>query len=227
MWRFLVLNLFVLGVCQSTFAQRVLTAQKSSTLPVANSEPELIYHLPVLSARPFKPKPAKGSVLFSVGGYPPFVSEQIVAETLPPEQETPSIISAEVNMGGTRVKANTQGISEQTTHAYAQQPNMVPPTATAQLNLAPTEKIKPYIGLGVNYTDIEQTALAPRKIDNQTAYQQDIFGSAIQLGADVDLSEHVYLNIDAKKLNMRSSANNQGEQEISQWVYGVGLGVKF
>ncbi len=228
MWRFLTLNFFILGIYQPAFAQSVLTVQGNVAVPVVlNSEPELISQLSLLSARPSNPKLPKGAVLFSVGGYPSMASEQMTTETLSPAQEMPGIISAEVNMGGSRVKANTQGISEHTTHAYTQQPNMVPPTATAQLNLAPTEKVKPYIGLGVNYTDIEQTTLAPRKIDNQTAYQQDVFGSTIQLGADVDLSEHVYLNIDAKKLNMRSSGNDQGVQGISQWVYGVGLGVKF
>ncbi len=172
-------------------------------------------------------------ILLSIGGQPSQSSNHSVAQSVLPEEyfsDTPVNLAAELSMGDARVKANGNGIVDIPTHAYTKQANMVPPTAIAQINLLLSENFRPYIGAGVNYTDMSQDDIVPKNIHNKTLYQQNSFGSVFQIGADIDLSEHVFLNIDAKKLNKRFSGSASfivNEGQLDPWVYGIGLGIKF
>ena len=172
-------------------------------------------------------------VLVSVGGQPSDSSALLVEQSALPDESfsnNPVNLVAELSMGDARVKASGNGIVDIPTHAYTKQANMVPPTAIAQINLLLSENFRPYVGAGVNYTDVSQDDAVPKNINNKTVYQQNSFGSVFQIGADIDLSEHVFLNIDAKKLNKRFSGSASfvgNEGQLDPWVYGIGLGIKF
>ncbi len=173
------------------------------------------------------------NILLSVGGQPLVDANNLHASSPPLSEEAlPDAfvdLAAEISMGDARVKAGGSGIIDIPAHAYTRQANMVPPTAIAQINLLLSTKFRPYVGAGINYTDVSQDDIVPKNINNKTVYQQNTFGSVVQIGADIDLSEKVFLNIDAKKLNKRSSGHAYigNEGSLDPWVYGIGIGFKF
>lgn len=230
------LSLFAQELDQDVFSSQKITQNKSpitKSSPNRNSitqknieNPTSRFALPEKNAS----QNTNHQIFFSVGGTPKQTKAQQPyswATTQPIMHEN---LSAEVNMGTSKVKANSKGVYDDKGYAYSQQPNLIPPTATAQITLSPEEKVRPYVGLGFNYTEIyDETGLLPKNMTNRTPYQQGVLGSAIQLGADFDITDSIYLNLDAKKLNMRSATTtpNGTEQDIDQWIYGLGLGVRF
>lgn len=106
---------------------------------------------------------------------------------------------------------------------------LLPPTLTVQYHFYPTEKFKPYVGAGVNYTyfynDKHGAAINNISYDNS-------FGGALQAGMDYNLDEHWLLNFDVKKIWINSdvSINSgaiQADVDIDPWVVGVGVGYRF
>lgn len=109
--------------------------------------------------------------------------------------------------------------------------NVLPPTLTVQyhfkrlLNLP----IDPYLGAGLNFTVFFNSNLnAPGvgKLDvNSTS-----FGPSFQAGADIPIKGDVFLNVDAKKILMKTDVLAAGTAlntlHLNPWVFGLGLGVK-
>jgi len=106
---------------------------------------------------------------------------------------------------------------------------LLPPTLTAQYHFAPDAKIRPYAGIGVNYTifySINQPA-APLHIGYQNR-----FGWALQAGADIPFGENGYFfNIDVKKIFLSTKAVITpgpivANVDLNPWVVGIGVGTK-
>jgi outer membrane protein len=105
---------------------------------------------------------------------------------------------------------------------------ILPPTLMAQYRPNPQGQIQPYVGAGVNYTifyNEEGTAGFSTDYD-------DIFGFALQAGADIMIDEHWLFNVDVKKIWLSTdvSVNNGavvGEVDIDPWVVGIGFGYRF
>lgn len=106
---------------------------------------------------------------------------------------------------------------------------LLPPTLTLQYHFYPTEKIKPYIGAGINYTifyDVERSSSINRlDCDNS-------FGGALQAGVDYMLDDHWLVNVDVKKvwINSDVSINNgavRADLDIDPWIIGFGFGYRF
>ena len=91
---------------------------------------------------------------------------------------------------------------------------------------------KPYIGAGVNYTRISDVSFAPAVV---TALHPNLsrnsYGLALQVGADYEISKNTYLNLDVKKVQIRtdvsSSGTKVGEFRVDPLLIGVGVGWRF
>lgn len=108
----------------------------------------------------------------------------------------------------------------------------LPPTLTLQYHFLPEATVRPYVGAGVNYTRFSsvhfipavQSALSP-------SVDKDSWGWALQAGVDFKLADNLYLNLDVKKVQIRTdiSSFNQkvGSFKVDPVLLGVGLGWRF
>ncbi|MBI1732434.1 MAG: OmpW family protein [Gammaproteobacteria bacterium] len=119
---------------------------------------------------------------------------------------------------------------------------VLPPTVTVQYHFMPENNIRPYVGVGVNYTaflwndatDKLEAAVGPVDVDMDNG-----FTWAAQIGADVDINDKWYFNVDVKYIDIDSTASllikngafaNTGLRvnvDINPWVVGAGIGLRF
>lgn len=101
----------------------------------------------------------------------------------------------------------------------------LPPTLLAQYHF-PMNGFKPYVGAGVNYTRFSSVSLLPG-----VSMDKDSWGGALQVGVDIPLTKGVYLNLDLKKVMIRTdvmlAGNKIGEFKADPLLVGVGLGWRF
>ncbi len=119
------------------------------------------------------------------------------------------------------------------------QAKMLPITLMTQYHLLPDAKIRPYLGMGINYTYFfspDPTHALHRAFDGARELSLDAgYGWAAQLGVDLELGNDWLLNFDLKYLNAETTARFQsgeyGEMstdiEINPWIIGLGVGRKF
>lgn len=108
---------------------------------------------------------------------------------------------------------------------------LLPPTLTAQWHFNPDGDFRPYVGVGITYSDYSSTQLrvpgvAKLKLDDSYV------GPAVQIGFDYRLSKNVFFNIDAKKAHVRSDLEGSGLGKLSRvkvdpLLIGVGVGWRF
>ena len=114
---------------------------------------------------------------------------------------------------------------------------VLPPTLTAQYHFAPSGKVRPYVGAGVNYTlfHSEKATNAFEAAAGQTNVKmKSSFGWAGQVGVDIDLNERMFLNLDVKYIDIDTRATlvttNLGTQSVKvsldPLVFGVGVGFR-
>ncbi len=116
--------------------------------------------------------------------------------------------------------------------------NALPPTLTAQWHFNPDQTFDPYVGAGINYTNMldrnlkfSKGALAGTKIK----VDSDSWGYALQAGLDVNLKDGWLINADVKyvtistdvKANLGGNWTKIDSLDINPWVIGVGIGKKF
>jgi len=103
----------------------------------------------------------------------------------------------------------------------------LPPTLTAQYHFLPGAAIDPYVGAGVNYTLMSKVKL----LNGGASLEHDSIGLALQAGADFRLDEHWSLNVDVKKVQIRSDVDIGGARasrvKVDPLLVGVGLGYRF
>ena len=104
----------------------------------------------------------------------------------------------------------------------------LPPTLLAQYRFTSlgTGPVTPYVGAGINLTLFSSVNLpAGFTIDKRS------IGPAYQLGADIALGGAWSLNVDYKKVQIRtdlsSSGTNLGTIQVDPTLIGVGVGYKF
>lgn len=109
--------------------------------------------------------------------------------------------------------------------------NVLPPTLTLQYHLFPDQVVSPYIGAGVNFTHFFNVKNGP--VANSTKYGNS-FGPALQVGADISLDEHWLLNLDVKKVYIKSDVHvNTGlgqlhtNVKLNPIIAGIGIGYRF
>lgn len=114
---------------------------------------------------------------------------------------------------------------------------VLPPTLTLQYHFAPKAKVRPYVGVGLNYThfynedasDSLEDAIGDTKVK-----LKDSFGYALQAGIDVDIDTNLFLNFDVKYIDIDTKATlttggltNRVKVSLDPIVAGVGIGMRF
>lgn len=106
----------------------------------------------------------------------------------------------------------------------------LPPSLILQYHFMPTAKIRPYVGAGLNYTRLSSVNLQVPTV-GRLQLQNESFGFAMGAGVDIEVAKNTYLNLDVKKLRIRSAVNMNGVQlstvKVDPWLFGVGVGYRF
>lgn len=113
---------------------------------------------------------------------------------------------------------------------------VLPPTLTVQYHFAPKAKVRPYVGVGLNYTlfySEDASSDLNAAIGDTDVDLDSSFGYALQAGVDFDLNEKIFLNFDVKYIDMDTDAKlttgaleNRVKVSIDPIVVGVGVGIK-
>lgn len=103
----------------------------------------------------------------------------------------------------------------------------LPPTLTLQYHFAPEQTVRPYVGAGLNYTRLSQVHL----LDGAGGLEKDSWGLALQAGVDFRIAPQWSLNVDIKKVQIRSDVFVGGARaskvKVDPVLFGVGLGYRF
>lgn len=103
----------------------------------------------------------------------------------------------------------------------------LPPTLTMQYHFTPEKTISPYVGAGINYTRISSVNL----LGGTAQLESSSVGLALQAGVDFKLDKKWSLNLDVKKVQIRSDVRTAAGQlsavKIDPWLIGVGVGYRF
>ena len=108
----------------------------------------------------------------------------------------------------------------------------LPPTLTAQYHFTDLGAFKPYLGAGVNYTRLSNVNFSPAVVAAlHPSVDKNSWVLAIQAGVDIHLKDNMYLNLDVKKVQIRtdvaSSGRKVGEFRVDPVLVGIGLGWRF
>ncbi|MFZ1325470.1 MAG: OmpW family outer membrane protein [Candidatus Contendobacter sp.] len=106
----------------------------------------------------------------------------------------------------------------------------LPPTVFLQYHFMPQHTVRPYVGVGVNYTFFwsEKTtgALSGAKLNLDSSW-----GPAGELGVDVDIAPKWFLNATLAYMDIDSKAKVNGATlgtvNIDPWVFGFNVGTRF
>lgn len=106
----------------------------------------------------------------------------------------------------------------------------LPPTLSLQYHFRPTEKLQPYLGLGVNFTSFfDEKTTGP--LAGTDLNLGDSWGLAGQAGFDYLVNDKVFLNLDFRYVDIDTKARlddvNIGKVEIDPWVIGGHIGFRF
>jgi len=101
----------------------------------------------------------------------------------------------------------------------------LPPTLTVQYHFTDFTGYKPYVGAGLNYTQITAEKLGAVTLSDKS------IGGALQAGVDIPLTKHVSLNMDVKKVYLKThvyaNGADAGTLKLDPVVFGVGVGYRF
>ncbi|RKE95113.1 OmpW/AlkL family protein [Ichthyenterobacterium magnum] len=104
---------------------------------------------------------------------------------------------------------------------------LLPPTLNLQYHFYANE-FKPYVGAGINYTIFYGVDSGDV---NDIDYDSSV-GFSLQAGVDYNLNDKWFLNLDIKKILLKTdvtvnNASTSSEVEINPLLVGVGVGLKF
>lgn len=105
---------------------------------------------------------------------------------------------------------------------------MLPFTLTLQYHFFLEDCIKPYVGVGPNFTVFYNKKAG----DLQNVSYKNRFGIALQAGIDFPIEGNWYFNLDAKKIFLKTRAAFLNKTIIAHvrldpWLFGAGLGYRF
>ena len=107
-----------------------------------------------------------------------------------------------------------------------------PATILGQYHFGPDNKVKPYVGLGINYTIFYRESGTLDMLDLDSGS----FGVAGQFGIDFRCGENKYFNFDVKYANIETDVEDPtgvvamgslGTVEVNPWIIGAGFGLRF
>lgn len=133
-------------------------------------------------------------------------------------------LAAELILGTTHHKVSLKTGSNKTELGKVW---LLPPTLNVQYHL-PVKNFIPYIGVGINYTIFYGVKDEAAKL----GYQNNV-GFSTQLGADYMINKKWFINLDIKKIFLKSDVTIKGTTptvlnnvDIDPFVIGLGIGVK-
>jgi outer membrane protein len=103
----------------------------------------------------------------------------------------------------------------------------LPPTLLGKYTFNPIGRFRPYVGAGVNFTLIFDENLAGGlKLDSYS------IGPAGQVGFDYALNDKWALNLDVKRMMLRTDVRTSGGAKVTElhldpWLYSLGLRHQF
>lgn len=104
---------------------------------------------------------------------------------------------------------------------------LLPPTLTLQYHFAPEGRIRPYLGVGVNYTIF----YGKDEPSGTTVDYENGFGWALQAGVDIPIDDRWAINIDVKQIFLSTEVTVNGavkaDVDINPLLVGVGVGYRF
>lgn len=115
----------------------------------------------------------------------------------------------------------------------------LPPTLTVQYHFNTNGTVRPYAGVGLNYTlffNEDATSDFKTAMGGKAKVElDDSWGLAANLGVDVAIDTDWFINADVKYIDMDTTAtirtNALGrlkvDVDIDPWVYGIGVGRRF
>jgi len=102
----------------------------------------------------------------------------------------------------------------------------LPPTLSLQYHFTDMGAFKPYVGAGLNYTHFSSVNL-PAGVD----IKRNSYGLAVGAGFDYDIQKNVYLNVDVKKVQIKTTVSaggsDIGDFKVDPLLVGVGVGFRF
>lgn len=112
----------------------------------------------------------------------------------------------------------------------------LPPTVSAQYHFAPNNNIRPYVGVGLNYTIFfEEDTTGP--LAGTDLELDSSIGLAAQVGVDFDIGENLFLNTEIRYMDIDTDAKvknlpgggtlDVGTVEIDPITYAVNIGFRF
>jgi outer membrane protein len=103
----------------------------------------------------------------------------------------------------------------------------LPPTLTLQYHFTDLGRFKPYLGAGLNYTRFSSVDV----LDGAADVKRNSFGPALQAGLDIALTRNVYLNVDVKKVwiktRVKAGGTDVGSFKVDPVLFGIGVGYRF
>ncbi|MFM2483992.1 OmpW/AlkL family protein [Celerinatantimonas yamalensis] len=109
---------------------------------------------------------------------------------------------------------------------------LLPPTLTLQYHFMPKQRFSPYVGAGINYTYFfsEDTGSGNTSIDYKNK-----FGYALQAGFDYAIVGNWSVNLDVKKLFLKTDVNTDvtgvghvhATGHLNPLLVGIGVGYRF
>ena len=120
----------------------------------------------------------------------------------------------------------------------------LPPTLSAQYYFRPKSSVRPYVGVGVNYTRFfdEEVRGGLASAGYGSLELDDSWGMAGQVGIDVDVAQNWFVNFDVRYLDIDTEATVRERSagsgalgavltiddiEIDPWVYTISIGTTF
>ena len=103
----------------------------------------------------------------------------------------------------------------------------LPPTLLMQYHFTGLNGYKPYVGAGINYTDISKVNL----LGGVATLDSHSWGGALQAGVDIPLDKNWSLNFDVKKVYIKTDVYaagvNAGTLKLDPVLVGAGIGYRF
>ena len=109
----------------------------------------------------------------------------------------------------------------------------LPPTLTLQYHVTGLGSFRPYVGAGVNYTNISAVHLdaASNALGASVNLKRNSHGLALQAGVDVPLGGGWLLNADVKKVQigtkLLANGTSVGKFKVDPMLIGIGIGKRF
>ena len=115
--------------------------------------------------------------------------------------------------------------------------NLLPPTLTLQWHFNPDQTFDPYVGAGINYTNMLDRNLRLSRgplAGTRIKVDSDSWGYVLQAGLDINLKDGWSINADVKYVTIDTDVKLEvagwtkiDSLDIDPWVFGIGIGKKF